>query len=173
MSPFSWINPIDFSYLDICKRLSNLNVYKSPGPDGQHPRFLYETRNEIAYPLKLIFDCSFKTKMLPLEWRSANISSIFKKGKKSEVGNYRPVSLTRIVSKLMESIVRDNVMEHFVRNKLFTCKQFGFIKGRSTVLQLLKVLDIWTHNLEVGGNIDVIYTDLEKAFEGAAQKAYQ
>jgi len=66
----------------------------------------------------------------------------------------------------MESIVRDSVMEHFVKkNKLFTCKQFGFIKGRSTVLQLLKVLDIWTHNLEIGGNIDVIYTDLEKAVD--------
>ena len=61
-------------------------------------------------------------------------------------------------------------MEHFVKNKLFTCKQFGFIKGRSTVLQLLKVLDIWTHNLEIGGNIDVIYTDLEKAFDKVPHK---
>ena len=98
------IDTIDFSYLDICKRLSNLNVNKSPGPDGLHPRLLYETRNEIAYPLKLIFDCSFKTQTLPLEWRSANISSIFKKGKKSEVGNYRPVSLTCIEVVHMQTI---------------------------------------------------------------------
>jgi hypothetical protein len=159
------IDPTEFTYLDICRRLNDLNVNKSPGPDGLHPRLLYETRYEIAYPLKLIFDCSFKTQMLPLEWRSAHISSIFKKGKKSEVGNYRPVSLTCIVSKLMESVVRDTIMEHFVKNKLFTCKQFGFIKGRSTVLQLLKVLDNWTDSLESGGHIDVIYTDLEKAFD--------
>jgi len=159
------VEPVKFSYLDICSRLGKLNVNKSSGPDGLHPRLLYETRNEIAYPLKLIFDCSFKTKRLPLEWRSANISAIFKKGKKSEVGNYRPVSLTCIVSKVMESIVRDSIMEHFVKNNLFTCKQFGFIKGRSTVLQLLKVLDNWTKSLEMGGHIDVIYTDLEKAFD--------
>jgi len=53
-------------------------------------------------------------------------------------------------------------MSHFVGNKLFSSKQFGFIRGRSTCMQLLKVLDQWTEYLELGGQIDVIYTDLEK-----------
>ena len=64
----------------------------------------------------------------------------------------------------MESIVRDKIMDHFVKNKLFTNKQFGFLKGRSTVTQLLQILDDWTETLESGGRIDVVYTDFEKAF---------
>jgi len=92
---------------------------------------------------------------------------IYKKGLRSDPGNYRPVSLTSIVGlcKLMESIIRDNVMTHFKLNNLFTNKQFGFIKGRSATLQLLQILDNWAELLETGGQIDVIYTDLEKAFD--------
>jgi hypothetical protein len=56
-------------------------------------------------------------------------------------------------------------MDYFVNNKFFSEKQFGFIPGRSTVLQLINVLDIWTRSLESGGQIDVIYTDFEKAFD--------
>jgi len=65
----------------------------------------------------------------------------------------------------MESIIRDKVMEHFVLNKLFTNRQFGFLKGRSTIIQLLQILDDWTEKLETGGRIDIIYTDFGKTFE--------
>jgi len=56
-------------------------------------------------------------------------------------------------------------MQHFKVNNLFSDNQYGFIKGRSTNLQLLSVLDKWTDDLEQGGQIDVIYTDFEKAFD--------
>ena len=72
-----------------------------------HPRILKELRYEIALPLKLIFDMSIKTKTLPKDWRSGNISPIYKKGKKCYVNNYRPVSLTCILCKILESIIRD------------------------------------------------------------------
>ena len=155
---------------DIKNRLQQLNVFKSPGPDGIHPKILAETANELAYPLKLIFDCSFNTKQLPLEWKYANITPLYKKGSRTEVINYRPVSLTSIVCKLMESIIRDNIVTHFKINTLFTNRQFGFIKGRSTTLQLLQILDTWTEYLEQGGQFDVIYTDLEKAFDKIPHK---
>jgi len=61
--------------------------------------------------------------------------------------------------------IRDKFMEHFTMNKLFTNRQFGFLKGRSTVTQLLQILDDWTEALESGSRIDVIYTDFEKAFD--------
>ena len=66
---------------------------------------------------------------------------------------------------MLESVVRDHIMAHFVDNQLFSTQQFGFLKGRNTVLQLLKMLDLWTESLEEGGQIDVIYTDFEKAFD--------
>ena len=70
----------------------------------------------------------------------------------------------------MVSIIRDNVMTHFKLNHLFTNKHFQFIKGRSATLQLLQILDNWTELLETGGQIDVIYTDLEKAFDKIPHK---
>ena len=91
------------------------------------------------------------------------------KGRKDELNNYRPVSLTCILCKVMKYIVQDKVMDHFVKNKLFTNTQFGFLKGRSTVTQLLKILDDWTETLESGDRIDVVYTDFEKAFDKVPQ----
>ena len=135
-----------------------------------HPRILKELRYEIALPLKLIFDMSIKTKTLPKDWRSGNISPIYKKGKKCYVNNYRPVSLTCILCKILESIIRDNILQYFIDNKLFSNRQYGFIKGRSTVTQLLNILDKWTECLENGGQVDVIYTDLEKAFDKVPHK---
>ena len=149
----------------ILKKLDNLNVNKSAGPDQIHPRVLYEVRKEIAFPLKLIFEQTIMDKKLPTDWRSGNISAIYKKGSKLEAGNYRPISLTCICCKLLESIIRDHIVQFFFSNNLFSKKQYGFIKGRSTVQQLLKVLDDWTEKLDNGGRIDVLYTDLEKAFD--------
>jgi len=81
------------------------------------------------------------------------------------VSNYRPISLTCICCKILESIIRDHLFDYFISNNLLSNKQYGFIKGRSTTLQLLKVLDEWSEMLEHGGQIDVLYTDLEKAFD--------
>ena len=64
----------------------------------------------------------------------------------------------------MESILRDHMIAHFKSNKLFSNQQYGFIGGRSTSLQLLKVLEDWFNILDEGGEIDVIYMDFFKAF---------
>ena len=104
-------------------------------------------------------------KKLPVEWKHANVSAIFKKGKRTAPQNYRPVSLTSVVCKVLESLIRDSIVNHMSENNLFSPKQFGFLAGRSTVLQLLKVLDIWTKILDQGGCIDVIYCDFMKAFD--------
>ena len=61
--------------------------------------------------------------------------------------------LTCVICKIFESIIRDNIFTHFHTNNLFTTRQYGFIKGKSTVLQLLQILDDWTLKLENGGQI--------------------
>ena len=70
----------------------------------------------------------------------------------------------------MEAIIRDHVLKFLTANQLLSEKQYGFMKGRSTVTQLLKVMDDWTRWLENGGQIDVVYTDLEKAFDKVPHK---
>ena len=79
--------------------------------------------------------------------------------------NYRPVSLTSIVCKLLESLVREEIISHMRSNKLFSPYQYGFIDKRSTTLQLLYVLDKWTEIIDDGGTIDAIYMDFMKAFD--------
>ena len=151
---------------DIVKqKLKKLKLNKSPGPDKIHPRVLHEISDVIAVPITIIFQNSLAKKDLPQEWKHAHISAIFKKGVKTQPLNYRPVSLTSVVCKIMESIIRDNIITHMEENNLFSDKQFGFIMGRSTTLQLLHVLDIWTEILDQGGTLDVIYCDFMKAFD--------
>ena len=76
-----------------------------------------------------------------MDWSLAFTTAIFEKGNKSDPGNYRPVRLTSIICKLMETIIREDIMKHMKANKLFSQKQLGFLSGRSTVLQLIKVTD--------------------------------
>ena len=90
---------------------------------------------------------------------------MFKKGNRSMAGNYRPVSLTSVVCKLLKKIIREHIIKYMKVNKLFSNKQFGFIPGRSTSLQLLEVLDKWTEAIDKGTDIDVIYMDFQKAFD--------
>ena len=132
------------------KLLKNLNINKSPGMDGLHPRLLRELADVLAEPLCVIFDRSVKMQQIPNEWKKARISAIFKKGNKSLAGNYRPVSLTSVVCQQMEKSVREHIIDHMNINNLFTNKQYGFMSGRSTSLQLLAVLDKWTEALEAG-----------------------
>jgi len=104
---------------------------------------------------------------VPLDWRSAIVTALYKKGSRTDVSNYRPVSLTCITCKRMESLVRDHLMKFFLSNKLFSNCQYGFI---STVLQLLHILDKWTKLLDEGRQVDVIYTNFEKAFDKVSHK---
>ncbi len=149
----------------IRKKLKALKVGKSPGPDNIHPYVLHELHDVLAQPLCLIFRHSVQNGKLPEEWKDAYISAIFKKGDRKEPSNYRPVSLTSVVCKVLESIIRDHLVAHMKRNKLFSNKQFGFIQGRATTLQLLNVLDRWTEIIDKKGSIDVIYMDFQKAFD--------
>ena len=151
--------------VDVKKKLEKLNISKSPGPDSIHPRILKELSSTISLPLAILFNNTVKQSCIPMEWKEGQITAIYKKGDKKQAGNYRPVSLTSIICKTMESLVRDSIMEYMATNDLFSDKQYGFINGRSTVLQLLTVLDLWTEMLDIGGQIDVIYCDFQKAFD--------
>jgi hypothetical protein len=152
------------------KKLKSLKADKSPGPDGLHPRVLKEISDVIADPLAHLFNASMEQGKLPTQWKEAHVSAIYKKGLKKDPSNYRPVSLTCVLCKIMEKIVRDSLVEHLQSNNLFSEKQYGFMAKRSTTLQLLKVLDEWTEILDEGGQIDSIYLDFQKAFDKVPHK---
>ena len=146
-------------------KLNQLDSTKVQGPDGIPPRVLKELSNELATPLCRLFNLSLETGQLPHDWKSALVTSIFKKGTRSDPGNYRPVSLTCIVCKVLESIVRDVIVTYFNDNNLYSKCQHGFRKGRSCVTQLLQVMEDLTTALDENNYVDIIYLDFRKAFD--------
>ena len=94
---------------------------------------------------------------IPQDWKMAYVSPIFKKGATTKAENYRPISLTSIVCKLMESFVKDSIMTPMRAENLFSSKQYGFINERSTITQLLSYLDKCIDTIASGGVVDAIY----------------
>jgi hypothetical protein len=168
--PLNTMPEVIFTVADVHQQLVKLKINKSPGPDLLHPRVLHELGDVLAGPLTHLFSQSLNQCVVPDDWKMSTVTPVFKKGKKDCINNYRPISLTCIACKIMESVIRNKIMEYFFANNLFSRKQYGFIKGRSTVLQLLQVFDDWSGLLENKGQIDVIYTDLEKAFDKVPHK---
>ena len=147
------------------KLIKKLKINKSVGPDGIHPRLLIELCDIISAPLAMLMNKTLEEGRIPGDWSNAFISAIFKKGARNRAENYRPISLTSIVCKLMESLIKEHVLNHIIENNLISPKQFGFISGRSTVTQLLHYLDKCIDTMVNGGVTDAIYLDFAKAFD--------
>ena len=150
---------------DVRKKLDKLNPGKTPGPDKWHPLLLKSIADLISLPLSILFQKSLNEGILPSQWLKACITEIHKKGEKGIADNYRPVSMTSIICKLMESIVRDKLVEHMVANELFSEYQHGFVPLRDCMTNLLSCMEKWSEFLESGEYVDVIYTDFAKAFD--------
>ena len=86
-------------------RLAELREDKSPGADDLSPRLLKVISEEIAHPVAVLFSQSMHEGDVPLDWKTANVTPIYKKGSRNQPVNYRPVSLTSQLSKIMESII--------------------------------------------------------------------
>ena len=159
-SPLSEIN---ISVSDTYYALIGLNPSKAPGLDGIGPKVLRSCAVALCGPLHHLFNLSLKNSQIPSEWHLHRITPIFKSGDRSLVSNYRPISLLCTVSKVLESLVYDKVID-FLSCSLSTF-QFGFLSGRSTLQQLLIFLSSLHENLDKKLQTDVIYLDFRKAFD--------
>ena len=112
------LHDIDVDIDKVKKILLGLNPTKSCGPDECHPRMLKETADILSGPIHQLFTKSLQSGTLPKQWKEANVTCIFKKGDKSSPGNYRPVSLTSVLCKSLEKIVREAIMKHLNKNNL-------------------------------------------------------
>ena len=147
------------------EKLDFLNVNKSFGPDEIPSKVLKECSNELCKPLCTLFKESVKCGILPSDWKSATVTALFKKGDKRLPGNYRPVSLTCVICKVLESIITDEIVNFLDTHNLYSNCQFGFRKGRSCVSQLLEALNKFTKYLDDSLPFDIIYLDFKKAFD--------
>ncbi|KAK4818935.1 hypothetical protein QYF61_022112 [Mycteria americana] len=145
--------------------LHHLDTHKSMGPDEIHPRVLKELAEVLTKPLSIIYQKSWLTGEVPADWRLANVTPIFKKGRKEDPGNYRPVSLTSVPGKLMEQIILSAITQHVEDNQGIKPSQHGFRKGRSCLTNLISFYNKVTHLMDEGKAVDVVYLDLSKAFD--------
>jgi len=134
-------------------------------PDGLPALFLKRIAESVSEPLAKIFQLSFVKSEVPNVWSTATVSPIYKKNDASEPLNYRPISLTCVSCKVMETIIRDELMQYFDEHGLIANAQHGFRAKNSVCTQLLECQNYWFKNLCRGFALDVVYIDFAKAFD--------
>ncbi|CAM5084542.1 unnamed protein product [Natator depressus] len=145
--------------------LEKLDEHKSMGPDALHPRVLKELADVIPEPLAIIFENTWRSGEVPDDWKKANVVPIFKKGKKEDPGNYRPVSFTSVPGKIMEQVLKESILKHLEERKVIRNSHHGFTKGKSCLTHLIAFYDEITGSVDEGKAVDVLFLDFSKAFD--------
>ena len=149
----------------VAKLLRRINPNKACGPDMIPARILKEFADEISSSLTAIFQKSLDSGTVPDDWRSANVSAIFKKGDRFKASNYRPVSLTSLCCKVQEHIITSNILNHLEEHDILTDCQHGFRARRSCETQLVTLVHELAEATDRGRQTDMIILDFSKAFD--------
>ena len=148
---------------DVYTALANLNPTKAMGGDGIPPLFLKYCAAALVDPVHYLFSQCFSQSYLPQEWCSHLIIPIPKTGDKSQISNYHPISLLCNLSKVLEKIVFDKIYK-FISENSISIHQFGFLRNRSTLKQLILYTEFLCSSLDHHQQVDSIYLDIRKAF---------
>ena len=159
-----------FEVEEVQKKLKKLKSCGAPGPDRVWSKVLHSMADILAGPLAIIYNKLMEEGNVPNIWRMANVWPIFKKGSKGDPANYRPVSLTCVVGKVMESLIRDKIVEHLERHSLIRPSQHGFLPGKATTTNLLVYMEALTKLIDQGHAVEVLYLDFVKAFDKVPHK---
>ncbi|CAB4006426.1 Hypothetical predicted protein, partial [Paramuricea clavata] len=159
----SQLSEITLDVEEVVSSLLNLNVSKASGPDGIPARLLKECSHQIAPSLCTLYNHSLRSGHIPSEWKSADVTPVHKKNSKEPAVNYRPISLLPIISKTLERCIYWRFYDHVVN--LISPSQYGFLRSRSCVTQLLSAFHSIGQDLDKNTQTDVLYLDFAKAFD--------
>ena len=126
---------------------------------------LFELCTTIAKPIAKLYTLSLNSVFIPNDWKIAHVIPVFKKSSKSEFKNYRLKSLTYILCKTLESIIKDSINEHLIKYNLIKNSQHGFTTGKSCLPNLLQFYNNVTGWLNKSNCFDLVYLDFAKAFD--------
>ena len=162
------LQPVNVEYVE--RAIKALNNSKSPGADRIPVKILKDAINLVSKPLTLIYNASLERGIFPQIWKLARVTPIHKAGTKTDVNNYRPISVLSVVSRILEKIVHDQLMEFLKGQNRLCLNQFAFQKLHSTLTCLLNVIDPWFKNSDEGKINLSIFLDLKKAFDTVDHK---
>ena len=156
---------IKFDVEEVKELLKNLKENSASGPCNVSCKVLKECHRSLAYPIYKLLKLSFESGLLPRNWKRGNITPIYKKGRKDDPLNYRPISLTSVLCKLLEKIIRKRIVAHLDSNNIISSHQHGFRHRKSCLTALLEYFEDISQYLDEGTPCDSVYLDCQKAFD--------
>ncbi len=153
------------------RALLNLNINKATGPDEIPARVLKRCAPELAPVFQRLFHLSLTKNTYPLCWKIAHIVPVHKKGDRSLTSNYRPISITSVISKVFEDLINKIILKHLEVHSLLSDSQYGFRKSRSTADLLAFITHKWTNSFEAFGESRAVALDISKAFDRVWHKS--
>ena len=149
----------------VFSHLNKLSRSKATGLDNISARFIRECADLISVPISDLFNKSLTSGIFPDDWESARVIPLFKQGERSDLNNYRPISVISVIAKVFERIVYDQLYSFLAKEDVISKQQSGFRSLHSTVLALLEATDSWAFNTDRGNVNAVVFLDLKKAFD--------
>ena len=166
------ISSIELNLPALQKSLRSLDPSKSVGPDGITNAVLRGCAHSLDYPLLLLFKKSLAQGRLPADWKAAYVTPIYKnKGASGNPVNYRPISVTSNVGKILEQFVNQQILSYLTANGLLSNSQFGFLPKHSTTDQLSLFYHECLSHLDSGKSISSVFLDLSAAFDSVPHDA--
>ena len=162
-SPSSQLHHISISSSDVLDALAALQHNKAPGVDDLSPSLIELCSGPLLQSLTNLFSNCLLYQKIPSEWKTHKISPIPKGGDPSLVSNYHPISLLCILSKVLETIVYRKIIDFL--QPLISKSQFGFLRRRSYLSQLLDSFNYIFEAVENNSSVEAVYLDFRKAFD--------
>ena len=156
---------IEITEKEIIKAISEIPENSATTEDDIPAKVLRYCKNQLAKPIKIIWQHSFETCFIHSMYKTQIITPVHKKDSRALAANYRPISLTSHIIKIFERLIRNQLVKHLEENNILCKHQHGFRKCRSCLTQLLKHIDDILNNLNEDSESDVIYLDFAKAFD--------
>ena len=153
------------NHTEVSSLLTKWSKSKATGLNEIPARLIKECSDQIASSLCNIFNRSIASGIFPEEWKCSKVIPLFKKEERSDLNNYRPISVTPIVAKVFERMIYNQLHGYLTQNDLISCHQCGFPSLHSTVTALLHASDNWAFNIDRGNVNAVVFLDLKKAFD--------
>lgn len=150
---------------EIFDTIISIKTNSAAGIDKISPCILKHIAHFITTPLKHIVNLSFNSGSFPNQLKHATVIPIYKSGDKTNIENYRPISLLSVLSKIIEKIVKSRLISHLETQKILSPNQFGFQKKISTESAILDLTENITNSLNDGDSCLAIFLDLAKAFD--------